>query len=211
MRLTKYGQSCLLVEDGDARVLLDPGSLSQGFEDLRGLTAVLITHSHADHLDIDRLIPLLDANDGAELLADADSAGQLRERGVQATAVDDGDASRVGGLDVRVIGSRHAVIHPEISTIANVGYLLGGRLFHPGDSFAVPAVTDLELLALPLAAPWAKVSETVEHLRAVAPRRAFPIHDAILAVPQPYIATVTRLAPSGTQVQVLEPGEPVQV
>ena len=62
MQLTKYGHSCLLVTDGDARVLIDPGVFSTGFEGLRGLTAVLITHQHADHLDIDRLATLLEAN-----------------------------------------------------------------------------------------------------------------------------------------------------
>ena len=55
MRLTKLGHSCLLVEEGRARLLLDPGTLSGGFEELEGLTAVLFIHQHADHLDQQRL------------------------------------------------------------------------------------------------------------------------------------------------------------
>jgi L-ascorbate metabolism protein UlaG (beta-lactamase superfamily) len=36
MRLAKLGHSCLLVEEGRARLLLDPGTLSGGFEELEG-------------------------------------------------------------------------------------------------------------------------------------------------------------------------------
>ena len=81
MRLTKYGHSCLLVEEGPARLLLDPGTLSGGFEELEGLTAVLVTHQHADHLDLQRLRTLLDRNPGARVLCDEGSAEQLAAMG----------------------------------------------------------------------------------------------------------------------------------
>jgi L-ascorbate metabolism protein UlaG (beta-lactamase superfamily) len=50
MRLTHLGHACLLAEVGGARMLFDPGVLS-GFDDVRDLDAVLITHQHPDHLD----------------------------------------------------------------------------------------------------------------------------------------------------------------
>jgi len=81
MRLTKYGHSCLLVEEGPARLLLDPGTLSGGFEELEGLTAVLVTHQHADHLDLQRLRTLLDRHPGARVLGDEGSAEQLAAAG----------------------------------------------------------------------------------------------------------------------------------
>ena len=70
MRITRYGHSCVLVEDGAGRVLLDPGMFSSGFEDLRGLTAVLITHQHPDHLDVERVTRLMEANPDAILVTD---------------------------------------------------------------------------------------------------------------------------------------------
>src|SRR3712207_7144703 len=36
-------------------------------------------------------------------------------------------------------GELHAVVHPEIPRVANVGFLVGGVLFHPGDAFTVPS------------------------------------------------------------------------
>ncbi len=201
MRITRYGHSCLLVEDGDARLLLDPGVFSAGFEELRGLTGVLVTHQHADHLDLDRLRPLLDANPDAALHCDSGSAEQLGE--LPHRVVQDGDAVELG-TRVEVLGAAHAVIHPDIPRIPNVGYLVGGRFFTPGDALTVPPA-DVEVLGLPTAAPWLKLSEAVDLLRAVAPRVAFPVHDAVLAKPQIWYGQFAQLAPEGTEFRVVAP------
>ncbi|HEV3497348.1 MAG TPA: MBL fold metallo-hydrolase, partial [Actinomycetes bacterium] len=176
MRLTKLGHSCLLVEEGGARLLLDPGNLSSGFEALEGLTAVLFTHQHADHLDQRRLRGLLDRNPRARVISDPGSAEPLGQAGVEAEVVADGQELDLGGVGVRVAGRDHAVVHPDIPVVPNVGYLVGGRLFHPGDAFTHPG-QQVEVLAVPAAAPWLKVSEPIEYLRAVRPRVAVPVHD----------------------------------
>ena len=202
MRITRYGHSCLFVEDADARLLLDPGVFSSGFEELRGLTGVLVTHQHADHLDADRLRRLLDANPQARLHCDEGSAEQLD---VPLTVVREGDRLELG-TSVEVVGAEHAVIHPEIPRVPNVGYLVGGRFFTPGDALTVPAA-DVEVLGLPTAAPWLKLTEAVQLLRDVAPRRAFPVHDAGLAAPQIWSAPLGNLAPDGCAFTVVAPGE----
>jgi hypothetical protein len=51
---------------------------------------------------------------------------------------------------------------------------------HPGDALFVPD-EPVEVLATPAAAPWLKISEAVDYLRAVAPRHAVPIHQGIIA------------------------------
>ncbi len=203
MRLTRYGHSCLLVEDGDARLLLDPGVFSRGFEDLRGLTALLVTHQHPDHLDTDRLAALLEANPQARLHCDEGSAGQLGD--LPHMVVRDGDVLDLG-TPVEVIGSRHAVIHPDIPGIPNVGYLIGERFFTPGDALTVPE-PEVEVLGLPTAAPWLKLSEAVELLRTVRPRLAFPVHDAVLATPEIWYRHFANLAAEGTEFQVVAPDE----
>jgi L-ascorbate metabolism protein UlaG (beta-lactamase superfamily) len=192
------------VEDDGARVLIDPGNLTRGFDELTGLTGILITHQHADHVDVDRLGPLLERNPNAALYADEGTVGILEARGVSAATARQGDRLDVG-LDVAVYGVDHAVIHPEIPRVTNVGYLVGGRFFHPGDSFTVPDIA-VEVLGLPTAAPWLKASEAIDYLRAVAPRVAIPIHEALLARPAVYYGHYQRLAPEKTDVTLLEPG-----
>ncbi|MDP9496636.1 MAG: MBL fold metallo-hydrolase [Actinomycetota bacterium] len=201
MRVTRHGHSCLLVEDGAARLLLDPGVFSAGFEGLQGLTGVLVTHQHPDHLDLDRLRPLLDANPDAALYCDEGSAGALGD--LPHTVVRSGDRLDLG-TSVEVLGAQHAVIHPDLPRIPNVGYLVGGRFFTPGDALTVPEA-DVELLGLPTAAPWLKLSEGVDLLRQIAPRRAFPVHDAVLAQPQIWYGQYAALAPDGTTFEVVAP------
>ena len=205
MDITRYGHSCLLVAHEDARILLDPGIFSTGFEDLRGLTAVLVTHAHPDHLDADRLRALLAANPDARLHCDEGSASDLAD--LEPTVVNDGDRLELG-VPVDVVGSTHAVIHPDLPRIPNVGYLVAERFFTPGDALTVPEA-DVEVLGLPTAAPWLKLSEAVDLLRAVAPRLAFPVHDAVLATPQIWYRQLEALAPAGTQFRVVAPTDPV--
>jgi L-ascorbate metabolism protein UlaG (beta-lactamase superfamily) len=207
VRTTHFGHSCLLLDTGAARLLIDPGTFASGFEQLTGLDAVLVTHQHPDHLDVERLLPLLRANPDARLLVDAGSAGSLD---VDHEVLAPGDALDVAGARVQVLGGEHAVIHPDLPVIPNNAYLVDGTHLHPGDAFPA-APGPVEVLFLPTAAPWLKASEAVDHLRAVAPRTAVPVHQGLLSRPQVFYGLFTSLAPEGTTVRVLDAGEAVDL
>jgi len=182
MELTHFGHSCLLASFPGTTILFDPGNFSHGFEGITGLSAILITHQHPDHADRERLPALLAANPDAALYADPATAAEL---GGAWQAVHAGDSFTVGDLTVRGTGGRHAVIHPEIPVIDNISYLVGdgehaAALMHPGDALFVPD-EPVHVLATPAAAPWMKISEAVDYLRAVAPTHAVPIHQAVVA------------------------------
>ena len=210
MRLRKFGHSCLLVESGPGRVLIDPGTFSSGFEDLDGLTAVLVTHQHPDHLDVGRLEPLLDRNPDARLVADAGSAQVLRdEHGIEASLASAGESFDVG-MTIDVVGDQHAEIHPDLPRIPNAGYVLDGRLLHPGDALDVTDL-DVEILALPAMAPWMRMADAVDYLRAVGPRFAVPIHDGLLRSTDIYYGAFRNLGPEGSELRVIDDGQPVDL
>jgi L-ascorbate metabolism protein UlaG (beta-lactamase superfamily) len=208
MQITHYGHSCVLLDTGSARLLIDPGTFSAGFEAARGLDAVLVTHQHVDHLDVERLRPLLAANPDARLVVDSGTADQLD--GVEHEVVAPGTAFDVAGARIEVLGGEHAVIHPDIPVIANNAYLVDGTHLHPCDSFMPPS-TPVDVLFLPTAAPWLKLSEAVDYLRAVAPRTAVPIHEAILARTALYYGLFENLAPKETAVRVLDREQPTEL
>lgn len=207
MRVVHFGHACVLLDTGSTRMLIDPGTFSSGFEQARDLDAVLITHQHPDHLDAARLPSLLAANPSAQLITDAGSAEQT-ENSVTARP---GDVLKVGDTTVKVVGGRHAVIHQDIPVIPNAGYVIGdGAFYHPGDALFVPD-EDIDVLALPSGAPWMRTAEAVDFMRAVKPRVAVPIHEAVLAMPEMAYRLFEMLKPSTTTVRPLTRGEETAV
>jgi L-ascorbate metabolism protein UlaG (beta-lactamase superfamily) len=207
MQLTHYGHACVLVDTGAARILLDPGAFSSGFEGLTGLDAILVTHQHVDHVEPERLFALLRANPSARLLVDSQTASQLS---ADAETVVPGSTVRIAGATVEVLGGDHAVIHADIPVIRNNAYLIDGSLLHPGDSYT-HVDRPVETLLLPTGAPWLKLGEAVDYLRAVGPRTAVPIHEAVLANPAMHYGLFESLAPAGTTVTVASRGEPLDL
>jgi L-ascorbate metabolism protein UlaG (beta-lactamase superfamily) len=208
MRITHLGHSCLLLEYDAVRILVDPGNLSEDFDFVEDLDAILVTHQHPDHLDIDRLPGLLAGSPGVRLLAEPQAVEVLAAAGVTAEAFAAGDSASIGPVSLAGVGGTHAVIHRDIPLVGNTGLVLtcegAPTVFHPGDM--IDTVPDgIDLLAVPLAAPWCAFKETAEFVRAVQPGIAVPIHDAIVspAGRAIYLRQTSALAPAGTMVRDL--------
>ncbi len=181
MQITRFGHSAVLVEAAGARVLIDPGVFSvDSLWELTDLDAIWVTHQHPDHVDPARIDGLVAANPDALLLAEPQTAATLAGW----TPTSDELVVTIGDLTLTGVGTEHATILPTVPPVGNVGVLISAdgepTFFHPGDSYAsLPHGVDI--LAIPLVAPWAKISETVAFVQSVAPKVAFAIHDAVLA------------------------------
>ena len=178
MELIKHGHACVVLCEGERRLVVDPGIFT-GPDACAGASAVLVTHEHPDHFAPDRLKAALDADPGLEVWTNSSVAGQLEGLGTRVHVVGHGDVVSVAGVEVHVHGELHAEIHPDIPRIANVGFLVAGQVFHPGDALTVPDEPVATLL-LPVHAPWSKTGELIDYVRAVHADQAFAVHDGAL-------------------------------
>jgi L-ascorbate metabolism protein UlaG (beta-lactamase superfamily) len=178
MRITKFGHACVRIEAAGSTLVIDPGVFTQP-EAVDGAGAVFLTHEHPDHYHLDHLrrtnTPVFTVAAVAAQIAE--QAPDVAER---VTVVAPGDDFDVG-MQVTGVGELHAVIHPEFPRVFNSGYLVeadGVRLYHPGDALTEPGI-EVDVLCVPVSAPWLKASEAVEFARAVGAPHNLAIHDRV--------------------------------
>ena len=211
VRLTRMGHACVLVAVdlpgvGQRRLLLDPGNLTPPLPaDLGPVDAVRVPQAHTDHVDPDQVRRLpattpVYGDDGVRAL--------LAEAGLDEVRVATAGTPSIADVPVVVTDAAHEVIYPGAPLPTNLSYLIADTVLAPGDAFFVPDAA-VEVLLLPIGAPWLKLAEAIDYLRAVAPRVAVLVHDGGLAPAhqQLHRALLTRFAPSGTTVVAPDLGE----
>jgi L-ascorbate metabolism protein UlaG (beta-lactamase superfamily) len=179
MRITKFGHAAVRIEYDGRVLLIDPGVWT-GADAIDGVDAVLITHEHPDHVD-----PALLRRTDAPVWTIEAVAAQLQANAPDVAervlVVDPGERWSAAGLEITAVGELHAVIHPELPRVGNTGYLVTDgttRLFHPGDALTGPD-EEVDVLCVPVSAPWLKVSEAIDFARAVGAGRNLAIHDKV--------------------------------
>jgi L-ascorbate metabolism protein UlaG (beta-lactamase superfamily) len=169
MRITKYTHACVRLERDGRVLVIDPGTWSEPAA-LYGADAVLVTHEHVDHVDVLRLAGL-----GVPVYA---PAGADIPR-LETTGVSAGEEFIAAGFRVRAVGGQHAFIYGGQPDCVNLGYIVDGACYHPGDSLHAPQ-QPIETLLVPVQGSWLKMAEAIDFVRAIEPLRAFAIHDAQL-------------------------------
>ena len=211
MRITHLGHSCLLVEARGQRILVDPGVFSPGIDDLTGLDVILVTHQHADHVDLQRLPDLLEINPQARLYAEPQAAAAMEKAGIGAEYTVAGKVLTFGPVEVTAVGEMHALINEALPRVGNLGLVIRAQgepsLFHPGDAYdAEPG--QIDILALPLNAPWTASRDTIAFAQRISPGVCIPIHDALLSAVGRglYLSQVRSFGPDGMVVRDLGDG-----
>ena len=178
-QLTKYEHACFTIEKDSQILVVDPGAYTTDFIAPDHVVGVIITHDHADHFDEELVASIIDKNPDAIIVGHPSVIDSIEA--FQTLAVEPGDSLSLGPFELEFFGGSHASIADTIQAPANLGVMIDDLLYYPGDSFTLPEDRYVDTLALPVAAPWLKISEVIDFLRAIHPHTAFPTHDAILS------------------------------
>lgn len=178
MNIVKYEHACFTVEKSGQLIIIDPGVFTTDFITPENVVAVIVTHEHADHLDLEQLAAIADKNPEVMIFGPESVTAKLES--LPNHPVMTGDVIEVGPFSLEFHGSHHAIIHGSIPSIPNLGVLINELIYYPGDAFTLTH-KPVDTLALPIAAPWLKVSEAIDFMNLIKPRLAFPTHDKILS------------------------------
>ena len=180
MKITKLGHCCLVLEEGGVKLMTDPGSFTiEAQEKITGLDAIVITHEHQDHFHIDSVKKLLQTNPNATVVTNAAVGTLLEAISIRHIQVGDGESAEVKGIKIEGFGKNHAPIYQTMGLVENTGYMIADRFYFPGDNFHAPGKA-VDVLALPVAGPWMKMSDAIDFAKGVKARTAFGVHDAMI-------------------------------
>lgn len=182
MKIKKIGHCCLVIETKGIRIMTDPGMYSSAQNEEKNISIVAITHEHADHFHMESLKAVIANNPEVKVLTNSAVGRLLEAEGIAHEILEEGGVTSILDIAFEGHGEHHAEIYKEIGQVQNTGFLIDNILFYPGDAFTIPNKS-VEILALPVSAPWLKLSEVINYALAVRPKHAFPVHDAILAHP----------------------------
>lgn len=198
MKIKKLGHCCMVLEINGKRIMTDPSNSDYGGDSISetGLSAILITHEHGDHLHIETLKEVLKNNPEAIVISNTSVGKLLTEAGIAFTKVEDGEDYMLYDILIKGFGDKHAQIYEDYGQVQNTGYMIN-EFCYPGDSFNMPP-SKVDILALPVLGPWMKMKDAIDYAKELKPRIVFPIHDATLkpfatfiyGIPQHFLSQV---------------------
>ena len=210
MNITKLGHCCLVLEQNGVKILTDPGSFTtEQTKTVRGINMILITHEHGDHFHIESIELVLKNNPCATVVSNSAVAKLLAEKNIPCMIIGDTQSAEVNGVMIEGFGKDHAPIYEAYGLVENTGYFVANKFYFPGDSFYDPK-KPIDVLALPIAGPWMKISEAIDFAKKVKPRVAFGVHDGMIIPGSNFAARVADgvLKPLGIEFVTLASGEP---
>jgi len=208
MKIKKLIHCCLLIEEKGLRILTDPGTYLEEPENINKIDLIIITHEHQDHLHIGSLKAVIKNNPKAKIFTNKAVGKLLDAEKINYELLENNQKKVIKGVSIEAFGHDHAHMY-KIVPCMNTGYFIADKLFYPGDSFHKPPKS-VDILALPVAGPWLKISESIDYALDVSPKIAFPVHEGMLKKPgSAHRLPPTILEPKGIKFVIIEEGKEI--
>lgn len=192
-------------------MVTDPGIYTSDQKTLTGISTILITHKHQDHMDVDSLKAILERNPDAEVVSNSETQALLEKEGIKVRVVQDKEVFTAVEFEVQCFETDHAPIYPSIEVPRNTGFLINRKFYMPGDALFAPPVRP-KALGIPFGAPWATIGDLLEYGITVKPDVCFPSHDGILSTLGPFESVPKSVfGPFGIAYVPMRPGDQLHI
>jgi L-ascorbate metabolism protein UlaG (beta-lactamase superfamily) len=178
MKVTKYEQACLDISYRDHHLIIDPGVFSKSLPKVENVAGIIITHVHQDHMDEELIKKIKADNPKAIVFAPPQAAEALSE--IEAEVIDKDTNHLIEGFTINFYMTDHEPIHRSFPHTQNLAIRINEKLYYPGDSFSIPK-DSTEVVAIPTSGPWLRLSDVIDFLHGIKPKKVFPTHDALIS------------------------------
>ena len=154
MKITKFPQSCLLIETKDKKILIDPGKLKykeEYFNIWNNVDAILITHKHPDHCNTEILEKI---NSNIKIYSTQEV--QEANKSLKINIVKENDILEVGKVKIEVVHAIHGyqpLLKGDKKINENIGFIVDdgeNRLYSTSDTICFENEYKANILCIPV-------------------------------------------------------------
>lgn len=160
MKLTKYEHACLILDNDQSRLVIDPGCFTNLPDDLSGVGCIVVTEEHIDHFNLENIQKILTQSPEAVIISTDVVVDELAKSGIQATVIKGNQNIDQAGYHLSFFETPHAAVYRK-SPCQSLSVKVDDYLFYPSDSYNTIDDT-VEVLALPTSGPWHKLEEAID-------------------------------------------------
>jgi L-ascorbate metabolism protein UlaG (beta-lactamase superfamily) len=156
MKITKYPQSCLLIESNNKKILVDPGNLSYEdsfFNYWKEVDLILITHKHGDHC-YSEVIKEIIKNNKTKIYSSEEVQEANIDLPINVVRVE--DVFEFEGIKIEVVKGVHGYLpylKGQFEINENIGFILNienKRIYITSDTICFDNNYKCDVLAVPV-------------------------------------------------------------
>lgn len=217
MKITKFPQSCLLIETKDKKILVDPGSLKykeEYFDIWNNVDIILITHKHPDHCNTE-ILEKLDKNITIYSTKEVSEANTS----LNINIVKENDLIKLDDVKIEVVRAIHGyqpLLKGTKEIHENVGYIIDdgkNRLYTTSDTICFRNEYKADILCIPVTGHGLTMSafEASLYAKEVGAVLTIPIHMDNTAFPPDFDYIKEMFEKYEVDYEILENDETIEV
>ena len=189
MKITKYPQSCVLIETKGKKILIDPGNLVYNQTDVKpgdfkDIDIIPLTHKHPDHCFPEALKVIKENNPRAIILANKEVNEILKTENVDSELVNIRDIKEYDEIKIEIVEAQHGYL-PRMDEKSfprdNNGFIIDDgktRLYDCGDTICFNNDIKSDIVLVPISGHGVVMEPdvAVEFCQKIKPKLVIPIH-----------------------------------
>ena len=217
MKITKFPQSCLLIETKERKILIDPGTLKykeEYFDIWNNVDIILITHKHPDHCNIGVLEKI---NKNIKIYSTQEV--QEANKNLNINIVKENDIIELDNIKIEVVHAIHGyqpLLKGDKEIHENVGYIVDdgeNRLYTTSDTICFKNDYKADILCIPVTGHGLTMSafEAALYAKEVGATLTIPIHMDNPAFPPDFKYIEEMFNKYEVEYEILENDETIEV